>query len=101
TGLAGLAIWGVLVLVLVRNGVVNRHILGDPSGTSGPLFAMMGLMLVSAFDVVHLNSQTAALWWLLAGVCVTWEPKDGDRFTTEAQRTQRKIEEDPNAEFAE
>lgn len=74
TGLVGLAIWGLIVLVLIRNGVINRGSPGDPAGTSGPLFAILGLLLVSAFDVVHLNAQTAALFWLLAGVCVTWQP---------------------------
>ncbi|MFT5423192.1 MAG: O-antigen ligase [Phycisphaerales bacterium] len=82
TGLVGLTIWAMLVVVVIRNGVIHRRSLGDPAGTSGPLFAILGLLLVSAFDVVHLNAQTGALLWVLAGVCVTWEPDPPSPRTT-------------------
>ncbi|MFG0305623.1 MAG: O-antigen ligase family protein [Phycisphaerales bacterium JB040] len=74
TGLVGLGLWGLLVWVVMRNASIGVRRLGDPGGTSGPLFALLGFVLVSAFDVVHLNAQTAALMWLLAGMCPTWEP---------------------------
>jgi len=76
TGLIGLAMWGVMVWIVGRNAATGVRSLGDPAGTSGPLFALLGLLLVSAFDVVHLNAQTAALMWLLAGICPTWEPAE-------------------------
>ena len=78
TGLVGLAMWGLLVLIVGRNTATGIRSLGAPDGTSGPMFALLGLLLVSAFDVVHLSAQSAALMWFLAGVCPTWEPPAPD-----------------------
>lgn len=75
TGIVGLAL-AVLVIVkglqnAWRAGVVevNRF----PSSL-GPFFALVGLLLVSAFDTIHVNAQTSALLCLLLALSPGWIP---------------------------
>jgi len=66
TGLIGLG----LALAIACYGIRNAwregtlHAQGWPSEL-GPMLALIGLFLVSAFDTIHVNSQTSALLFLL------------------------------------
>lgn len=40
----------------------------------GPAFALLGLALVSPFDVIPTNAQTAALFWILVTLCFWGRP---------------------------
>lgn len=90
TGAVGLALWAFIVLVALRGGAEgsgNAGPEGEVEGrslrTSGagwgtydaaPLFGLLGLLLVSAFDVVQLNSQTMALLGALLAMCMVSRP---------------------------
>lgn len=73
TGLVGLLLAGAFVVLALRGALAQAaHALGTYQ--AGPLFALTGLLAVTPFDVVHLNSQTAALLGILIGLCPVWSP---------------------------
>jgi len=74
TGLIGLAIFGALVAVAIRGGLWRLP--ASPGYAAGPAFAMIGLVLVSPFDVFQINSQTAALFWILFTICLWGRPSE-------------------------
>lgn len=47
---------------------------GPPGYRDGPLFALLGLALVSAFDAIHINAQTAALLGALVALRLSNRP---------------------------
>ncbi|MFG0286278.1 MAG: O-antigen ligase family protein [Phycisphaerales bacterium JB039] len=64
TGLVGLALFGAIWFAAIRSAFAwTAGALGTYS--AGPAFALIGLLLVGATDVVHINAQTAALWLAL------------------------------------
>jgi O-antigen ligase len=73
-GVVGGVLWvGFMVVVLL-----NAYRWGTRPGASpyamGPLLAIVGLMLASITDCVHINAQTVALLGLLIGMCPAYAP---------------------------
>lgn len=68
TGLVGASLL-TLTLAIGMHGLI-RAAMREGVGTyaAGPLFAMLGLLLMSPFDVFQVNPQTAALMWLFLGL---------------------------------
>ncbi len=73
TGTIGLALaLGALALALRNAAIWGRR--GPTPYEAGPLFALIGLVLVSPFDPVHLNAQTSAFLATLLVLCPSWIP---------------------------
>lgn len=72
-GVPGGVLLLLLALELARGGLRPRA----PFEHTGPGWALVGLMLVSLFDSVLLNQQTAALWWTLAALSLGSRPREG------------------------
>lgn len=74
-GIVGLA-FALLIVGLALVGAFG-HLgpAGLGSYAAGPGFALLGLLLVSPFDVVHMNSQTSALLGTLCALCLISRPK--------------------------
>lgn len=76
TGLAGL----IPALAVIVIGLRNAWVLGTDRWRRfgayewAPAGALVGLLLVSAFDPVHLNAQTGALLATLLGLCPSFVP---------------------------
>lgn len=78
TGLIGLGLALLVFVLAMRNAVLvakdaiiaSRACIGTPSEAylAGPAFALAGLLLVSAFDPIQINAQTAALACFLMAV---------------------------------
>ncbi|MBL4591622.1 MAG: O-antigen ligase family protein [Phycisphaerales bacterium] len=75
TGLVGLGIAGLLVLVLLRNGKNAANRFGASGFAIGPVFGIVGLAMVSMTDVVLINAQTAALLGMLAALSPAYVPE--------------------------
>lgn len=78
TGVVGLALAGLLgatALVGAFRGPSGGG--GERLGTyaAGPGFALIGLLLVSAFDTIHVNAQTGALLCALLALCLAPRPR--------------------------
>jgi len=74
TGVIGLAIGALLLLTLFRNAH-NAAKAYESSGLAlGPMFAILGLVLVSMTDAVLINAQTAALLGTLAALSPAYTP---------------------------
>lgn len=72
TGLVGLTITGLILLVAVRGGLT-----GAPASDAyalGPGVAIVGLALAGLFDSIHLNAQTGALMATLLALCLYARP---------------------------
>jgi O-antigen ligase len=76
TGLVGLGLAAVVIGLALYGGFTQ---LGAGLGTyaAGPGFAAVGLLLVSAFDPVHLNAQTGALLATVMALCLVSRPREG------------------------
>lgn len=77
TGLVGLLIGLGLVVTLYRGTMVG--LIGPVHARTleaAPLLAVVGLTLVSVFDAVQLNQQTALAIGLLAGICPLRRPRE-------------------------
>lgn len=73
TGLVGLALGGMFVVLCLRNAW--RWAAHAPTSyAAGPFLGMVGLLLVGLFDSIHVNAQTAALWMALAALCPAVAP---------------------------
>jgi len=83
TGLVGLALAACFLALAFRNTFcrLDRTTIGTYAAAPG--FALLGLLLVSAFDVVHMNAQTAAVIGVLLAVTPTFVPK-GERAQDES-----------------
>lgn len=75
TGLVGLVLFGAVVVLSVRGGFsrAGRELRGYEAG---PAFALLGMLLVTPFDVINVNAQTAALWWILVAMCLWGRPRE-------------------------
>jgi O-antigen ligase len=75
TGLVGLAFACAIIICAFWNAFshLSRATLGTYA--AGPAFALLGLLLVSAFDVVHINAQSAAILGVLLALTPTFIPK--------------------------
>lgn len=77
-GLVGLAIGAGTILVVLR--AEWRRLPGTlaglrPASEAAPACALLGLLLVSAFDSIHVNTQTAAMLFTLLGLCTPIRPE--------------------------
>lgn len=76
SGLVGLAI-AIAVLAVSFRASIPAVRNPDRTGRfsaygAAPPFALAGMVLVSMFDAVHLNAQTAAILWLLLTLCTRY-----------------------------
>ncbi len=76
TGLLGLVPALAVIVIALRNAAALARGRCGSSGAIewGPAAALVGLLLVSAFDPVHLNAQTAAMLSVLLGLCPSFIP---------------------------
>ncbi|MEL7473068.1 MAG: O-antigen ligase family protein [Planctomycetota bacterium] len=51
-----------------------------------PGVALVGLLLVSVFDTIHVNQQTAAVFFAIVALCPTWTPSTGSMRRTRTDR---------------
>jgi len=79
TGLVGLMFAGAIILCAFWNAFshLSRRTIGTYA--AGPGFALLGLLLVSAFDVVHINAQSAAILGVLLALTPTFVPKAANK----------------------
>ncbi len=75
SGFFGLFIAALFVISALWNAFsgLTRATLG--SYAAGPGFALLGLLFVSAFDVVHINSQSTAILAVLLALTPTYVPE--------------------------
>lgn len=75
TGIVGLVLMAGFVLAALRGAFagLSRESLGTYA--AGPGFALVGLLLVSAFDPIYLTTPTCAQWFLLCGLCTLSRPR--------------------------
>lgn len=73
-GLPGLALGVAFALVAIGGAVGRQPGDGPPGYAEGPCLALVGLLLVSAFDSVQVNSHTAALLGVLLVFAVGTRP---------------------------
>lgn len=76
TGLVGVVLALASLALAFRNAAVLATLAGG-GHSAGPFYALLGLALVSPFDPVHINSQTAALMMTLFALCPSWIPRAG------------------------
>lgn len=78
TGLIGAGLLVCLVGVSIRGGLWNPDPDAGPVAgyAAGPAMALVGLVLVSAFDVIPMNAQTSALFWTLVVLCLWGRPRE-------------------------
>lgn len=74
TGLVGVTLAIASVLILMRNAAALGGLAGG-GYSAGPFYAVLGLVLVSPFDPIHINSQTSALLMTLIALCPSWIPR--------------------------
>lgn len=72
TGLIGAALALAAMAIGLRNAL--RRATNFGSFDAAPFAALLGLLLVGAFDTIHVNSQTAALLTLLLSLSTAWQP---------------------------
>ncbi len=71
-----MAIFGSIIVLSVRGGFWPSGGSGEVSGyEAGPAFALVGMLLVTPFDVVNVNAQTAGLWWIIVALCIWGRPR--------------------------
>lgn len=74
-GVVGIILAGAVAALALSGGLSQLNECGGlGSYASGPAFALVGLFMVSAFDVVHLNGQTTPLLAALLGMCMISRP---------------------------
>lgn len=75
SGAVGLSLAGMFIVFALKGAFayLDRSMLG--TYLAGPGFGLIGLLLVSAFDSVHLNSQSAALIGALLALAPGWIPR--------------------------
>jgi O-antigen ligase len=74
TGTIGVLLALGILLMTLRGGFSELGPQGLSGYAAGPAFALIGLLLVSAFDPVHLNAQTAALVATLMAMSLVSRP---------------------------
>jgi O-antigen ligase len=73
-GVPGLLLAAAFALLAIRGAAVRQAGDGPPGYADGPCFALVGLLLVSAFDTIQVNSHTAALLGVLMVFAVERRP---------------------------
>lgn len=74
SGLVGLLIAAIFIISALWNAFSGLTRLALGTYAAAPGFALLGLLFVSAFDVVHINSQSAAILAVLLAVTPTFVP---------------------------
>lgn len=75
TGAIGLLLAGAVVALALRGAFSELGPGGLGTYAAGPAFALLGLLLVSLFDPVHLNAQTAAMLATLLAMSLVSRPQ--------------------------
>lgn len=91
TGLIGAGLALVVITIALRNAL--RRAANFGSYEAAPLAALVGLLLVGAFDTIHVNSQTAALLTLLLSLSAAWKPPEPPTPPEKAARAFRGVGE--------
>jgi O-antigen ligase len=76
TGLVGLAIFTLMIWAGLHGAFSNLGTHGLGSYSAGPAFALVGLLTVIPFDVIHVNAQSAALMYLLLALSAVKRPRE-------------------------
>ncbi len=89
TGLVGAALTIGLIVCTIVGGARRAVGEGEDGGRGeggtrgfvlergyalGPMLAAIGIVLAGMFDSILVNQQTAAMWWTLVALCLTWRP---------------------------
>ncbi|MFM9995345.1 MAG: O-antigen ligase family protein [Phycisphaerales bacterium] len=77
SGIAGAILSALVMLVALRGALAREQLApaGLGSYAAGPGFALLGLALVSAFDTLYVNAQTAALLGILFSMSLLPPPR--------------------------
>lgn len=75
-GIVGALLWGLVLFIALRNASKRGTADLSQPYTLGPLLGIVGLMLASLTDSVHINAQTAALLGVLLALCPAYVPGD-------------------------
>ena len=75
-GVPGLGLAIAFVALAIIGSARRQSGDGPPGYADGPCFALVGLLLVSAFDSIHVNSQTGALLAVLLIFAVRSRPSE-------------------------
>ncbi|GIK18417.1 MAG: hypothetical protein AMXMBFR77_22390 [Phycisphaerales bacterium] len=78
-GLPGLLIAIAFIASVLRGAARRLPGDGPPGYADGPFWSLVGLLLVSAFDVVHMNAQTGAIMAALTLLAMPWRPPPPER----------------------
>lgn len=79
TGLVGAGIVGVVLVAAVRGALWHARRSPGDGYALAPLFALLGLVLVSSFDPIHVNSQSSAMLFLMLALCIAPYPRPRER----------------------
>lgn len=91
TGLIGAALALVAITIALRNAL--RRAANFGSYDAAPFAALVGLLLVGAFDTIHVNSQTAALLTLLLSLSTAWKQPEPPKRPEQPARSFRGVGE--------
>jgi O-antigen ligase len=73
-GIVGGLLWAGLMVVVLANAYRWGIYAGASPYAMGPLLAIVGLMLASTTDSVHINAQSVALLGVLVALCPAYAP---------------------------
>lgn len=81
SGIPGVLLSALVMLVAIRGALAREQLgaAGVGSYAAGPGFALLGLALVSAFDTLYVNAQTAALLGVLFSMSLLPAPRSPTR----------------------
>lgn len=86
TGLVGFGLFTALIIAALY-GAFSRLTPQDwGTYAAGPGFAIVGLLTVIPFDVIHVNAQTAALLYVMIALCAVKRPTEVDGSVWAARR---------------
>lgn len=73
-GLVGLVLWALVLFVALRCAWRWGQSCASNPYALGPLLGIVGLLLASISDSVHINLQSVAMLGMLAGLCPAYAP---------------------------
>jgi hypothetical protein len=73
-GLVGLALALAITLTATRSAFTGLTAATLGTYDAGPAFALIGLLLVTPFEVAYVNTPPSALIAILFALCLKWRP---------------------------